>query len=365
MSLFIPKKIKVGYQDRDDTYTGKLAYVIYYDANGKLRKEASWKGWRKEELGSDEFDNSPTEGFVLNKKVGGYQYHYDMRQTYTRVYDPRGFEIEISIPNLLHILENTDCIKGKGLMGEFVYAWNGTELVLLSTSSPDYDELCKKTETLIKGDYFKGKELIPGKTYADIEGKMYTYLGKFPKYISSYYVRSSFPYINKDDNVEEYISKGSPVFWFKQLDDKYIINMSSVTRKFYSCVDENVHPEFQTFLSELQCNPEYSPIDFDRYDIECYTFEDFEAYMGSSAYYKEVAYLDASKNVLVATFSKDFVETDKFRQRYNWWSGEEKSEFYHRCGTVKELFDYYRPIKVTTYLKNGNVYRKEFQKNEQ
>ena len=40
---FIPKKIKVGYQDRDDTYTGKLAYVIYYDEKGKLRKENSWQ----------------------------------------------------------------------------------------------------------------------------------------------------------------------------------------------------------------------------------------------------------------------------------------------------------------------------------
>lgn len=31
MSIYIPKKIKVGYQNRSDTYTKKLAYVIYYD----------------------------------------------------------------------------------------------------------------------------------------------------------------------------------------------------------------------------------------------------------------------------------------------------------------------------------------------
>jgi hypothetical protein len=48
-----------------------------------------------------------------------------------RVYDPRNFEFEISVANLLYILEETSSLKGKGLEGEFVYAWEGKELVLL------------------------------------------------------------------------------------------------------------------------------------------------------------------------------------------------------------------------------------------
>ena len=48
MSIYIPKKIKVGYQNRYDTYTKKLAYVIYYDEKNKLRKETSWNNWRDE-----------------------------------------------------------------------------------------------------------------------------------------------------------------------------------------------------------------------------------------------------------------------------------------------------------------------------
>ena len=43
---FIPKKIKVGFQERKDTYSGKLAYVIYYDEKNNLRKEQSWNSWR-------------------------------------------------------------------------------------------------------------------------------------------------------------------------------------------------------------------------------------------------------------------------------------------------------------------------------
>ena len=67
-SIFVPKTINVGYQNRSGTYTGKLAYIIYYDEKGKLRKEASWNSWRDNKIPNDEFDNIPTEGFVLNKK---------------------------------------------------------------------------------------------------------------------------------------------------------------------------------------------------------------------------------------------------------------------------------------------------------
>jgi hypothetical protein len=37
-------------------------------------------------------------------------------------YMTRGFEFEISIPNLLYILQECTSTKGKGLDGEFVYA---------------------------------------------------------------------------------------------------------------------------------------------------------------------------------------------------------------------------------------------------
>lgn len=46
-SFFIPKKLAVGFNKRSDTYTGKIGYVIYYDAMNKLRKEASWNSWRE------------------------------------------------------------------------------------------------------------------------------------------------------------------------------------------------------------------------------------------------------------------------------------------------------------------------------
>jgi len=151
-NIFLPSKIKVGFNLREDTYTGKLGYIIYFD--GKVwRKEGSWENWRQKvgqkisvradgswtqreltvEDGVEplEFDNTPIEGFVLNKKAGGNRYSWNPRQTYCRVYDPRGFEFEITIPNLLYILENTNSIKGKGLEGKFIYGWQGKDLILI------------------------------------------------------------------------------------------------------------------------------------------------------------------------------------------------------------------------------------------
>lgn len=117
MSVFIPKKIKVGFQHRNNTYTNKLGFVIYYDEKGTLRKENSWSGWIDKTIPSEEFENTPTEGFVLDEKVGGYSTGWNHRDTYVRVYDPRGFEIEIKVPNLLWILEWCSCIRGKGIEG--------------------------------------------------------------------------------------------------------------------------------------------------------------------------------------------------------------------------------------------------------
>lgn len=181
--LFIPTTLKVGYQKRSDTYTDKLAYVIYYDEKGKLRKETSWQGWRDNKLGDDEFENVPTSGFILNRNGGGTRdyYYWNARAEFVRVWDPRGFEFEISIPNLLFILSHVGCTPGKGLEGEFVYGWNGADLVLLSVTSEDYKKSVEfTTKQSVKIDR---KSMVVGGTYTFKKDKNNTpriYMGKMP-----------------------------------------------------------------------------------------------------------------------------------------------------------------------------------------
>lgn len=250
--LFIAEKVKVGFNPRTDTYSGKLGYVIGFDGK-KWRKETSWDGWRYHHMDDDtyqqkkreqynshiarekknhadyvksyaqsgnknswykeyaemteeeyvnqripaydkfqpnlgrvssdeslkpiEFDNVPTEGFVLNKKVGGYSNGWDHRATYCRVYDPRGFEFEITVPNLLFILQECNSMKGKGLEGTFVYAWDGKDLVLLPTTSLDYQESQKFTE--MQSQKIGVKDLVEGCTYKTKQMEEYIYLGRF------------------------------------------------------------------------------------------------------------------------------------------------------------------------------------------
>lgn len=175
--LFIPDKIRVGAQDRTGTYTGRLAYVIYYDQKGVLRKQKSWDAWRDHKIAPVDYDNAPTEGFVLNKKVGGYKSDWHFRDAHVRVYDPRGFEFEIDVPNLLYILQEATSTKGKGLEGKFVYAWAGTELVLLPVTSADYAN--SKTYTALQGGGVKSKDMIPGAVYVTKKQEELIYVGRY------------------------------------------------------------------------------------------------------------------------------------------------------------------------------------------
>lgn len=172
---FIPKTIKVGYQERRGTYTGRLAYVIYYDQKNTLRKETSWKGWCDPKIDANDFDNVPTEGFVLNKSVGGYKSDWNYRSAYFRVYDPRGFEFEITPENLLWILDWCTCSPGKGIEGKFVYGWAGDQLILIPCNTECYKICAEYSERMFAG--VTKDSLEPGSIYRLKSGNDLLYIG--------------------------------------------------------------------------------------------------------------------------------------------------------------------------------------------
>ena len=188
-SLTIPDNLQVGFNNRSDTYTGKLAYVVYKDTKGVLRKEKSWMGWCDTKIPKEIYKNEPMSGFVLNRDVGGTRGSYsswDARIEKVRVYDPRGFEFEIDIPNLLFILQECSSIKGKGLEGEFVYAWSGPNLVLLPVDCQEYRESTKFNQ--LQTEKVAAKDMVIGCSYYTKKRQNVVYLGKhawFPEH--SYY----------------------------------------------------------------------------------------------------------------------------------------------------------------------------------
>lgn len=187
-NLYIPKKIKVGFQNRTGTYTGKLAYVSYIDSKGVFRKEKSWQQWRDKNIKPIELDNSPQEGFCLNKEIERYNWsHFSSNRSYIRMYDPRGIEFEVSPENLIGILTESNCLK-RGLEGKFVYAWNGTELVLLPCVSEEYTNAQKHTER--QSQDVSAKDLKSGISYTTKDGREVVFIGKLPVYKYNYYSKT-------------------------------------------------------------------------------------------------------------------------------------------------------------------------------
>lgn len=293
-NIFIPKTINVGYQNRSDTYTKKLAYVIYYDEKGKLRKEASWQSWRDDKIDPQEFSNEPTSGFVLNKKVGDYDSGWNHRHAYVRIYDPRNFEFEITIENLLYILENTSAIKGKGLEGDFVYGWDGKDLVLIPTESPDYKSINEYNNILHNNKTVKAKDLIIGATYLTKDNHEMIYMGKYDYYSSGYKWFENGKYVTSktSKNIpttpgrygERYVDykhinnyRYGKYFWFatKQFDwgyengervdkndFKWIFNQyQSISGKFIKCTDDKCTASYSELFELMENSSTYSPYD--------------------------------------------------------------------------------------------------------
>lgn len=175
--LFIPKRIKVGFDKRKDTYNGKLAYVIYFDSKGVLRKEKSWESWRDHEIQPEEFDNTPQDGFCINKNVQRFNWgNFGSNRSYIRIYDPRGIEFEITPENLIGILTEVDCLK-RGLEGKFVYAWKGTEIVVLPCGSEEYVKAKEYTDR--QDQKVSARDLKPGCSYTTKKGEEVIYVGRF------------------------------------------------------------------------------------------------------------------------------------------------------------------------------------------
>lgn len=334
-TIFVPKKINIGFQKRDDTYTKKLAYVIYFDEKEKLRKENSWNSWRDKTIDNEIYDNIPMTGFVLNKKVGDYG-GWKSRQAYIRVYDPRDFEFEITVANLLYILENTSSIKGKGLEGEFVYGWDGADLVLLPTGSADYKEIEKYNKAVHKAETIKAKDLIVGATYKAKNGKEYVYMGRFDKWTE--YRDEAIPVENR----------GKHHFFLRKNADSIVIK--SIGGRFIETVTTDMSDNYAELYNRLEHNRMFSPIDNSRDEYVPYTFEEFET---AAKRNKWSSYFYDNRGTRYA------IEGNATGDLYQCASVTRYYLRGHRAPfmTLKEIHDKYKPCKRTVYLSNGKIYK--------
>lgn len=348
VNFFIPKQINVGFQKRKGTYTGKLAYIIYFDEKGKLRKETSWNSWRDKDIDNELHDNEPLSGFVLNKKAGGYATGWNHRQTYVRVYDPRGFEFEITISNLLYILENATSTKGKGLEGDFIYGWDGADLVLIPCEAPDYKELVEYNKKIHDRVKLKGKDMILGATYLNKNNIKLVYLGRFDEWEHWW---------QKEPTIKR------KAYFFYSLDSDRIITIQSLSKDIIDVIDENCADNFTELIDKLERDTLYSPIDRTKDEYIDYSLEEFVNNFSEKTWGINF-YNTNHKNISIQTDSEgeyyhryEVVSPEKQDIPYSWSNLSVRTGYItDHFATLEDVFNVYKPKRRRQYLANGKTY---------
>ncbi|GAA4879169.1 hypothetical protein GCM10023310_69120 [Paenibacillus vulneris] len=305
----------------------------------------------------------------MNKKVGGYSSGWNHRQTYTRIYDPRGFEFEITITNLLYILENTNSIKGKGLEGEFVYGWHGSDLILIPTESPDYAELSQYNKTLHNKNYVKSKDLVIGGIYKSKDNTEWIYMGRFDlKDTKSerIEVNNGRGYWGRSYNyIYHKVNKGKHYFFTTGVNDGYdgnkylnTLTLRSLGDKFIDIVSSDCVENYAELFDYLERSKNYSHYDKTRDEYVPFTLDEFKEYvsnrkLGSYTY-------DQSFTFKVSEHDAETIHYDIEKNEYYKRGDYTREKGYEKfpIGTLEELFNKYEPVYKNEYLENGKLYRR-------
>lgn len=184
--LDCPKEILVGInaskwepETIEKTTYYPLAYVTYIK-DGKVYKQKSFDGWRNANAGTKTYANTPQQGFKVLFNVGGYKSGWNVRQTYFRVRDPRGFEFEISSSNFVNILQNETIVEGV-LSGKYAYVWQGQDLNLIEDNDPVYIEGVKNNAALNDENEKVTKDnIVVGQGYRLRDHENGYYIGRLP-----------------------------------------------------------------------------------------------------------------------------------------------------------------------------------------
>ena len=161
--LKLPEKYYVGFSRRDPTDSHVLGFATPMDNTKAFEKrKETVDRWRSKEQEPVEIENKPLPGYFFKAIVS----RYSTSNKFFRVHDPRGFDLEISTDNMLHLLTTGIVMQGK-LMGNYIWARRGAENWLLAEDSEQYRTLIG---TAPIGIPVTPKTSDAGKVYRDIAG---------------------------------------------------------------------------------------------------------------------------------------------------------------------------------------------------
>jgi len=163
-------KYYVGFQkgryDREEAFR-MLGFATPNTGDYAFKKrKATVDGWAEKELAPMDLDNKPTHGFKIVDTVS----RYSTSNKFFRVEDPRGFELEIDVNNLLDLIEHHTIVQGT-IMEPLVWARYGGNNYLISSNSEEYKHYKNGPVRvgLNVGDWFMNKA---GNVLYRFEGRM-------------------------------------------------------------------------------------------------------------------------------------------------------------------------------------------------
>lgn len=168
------KELVVGYHENFNLDIDKapLAFLTYdtHDAASKKRIDTvkNWYGSEK----MCNLDNPPLSGFTFVDVVSRYR----TKNKLMRVFDPRGFIVEVSIDILLEIMQSAT-IKNGIIQEKCFWARKGAENILIPENTPLHEQYLSET-VYAKAANISTKNLKVGGLYINKNGKKYFYLGK-------------------------------------------------------------------------------------------------------------------------------------------------------------------------------------------
>ena len=164
-SIKFPDKHYVGFQSRPSRDEVPLGFMTP-DGTDKaaVKRKATVDSWSRgygydgqnvaqNKLPAQTYDNKPMVGFKLGRNVR-HGYGWGQGNVKWRIEDPRGFELEITSPNLAQILGFCTIQEGE-ILEQCIWARMGNENILVPVNSDVYTNAIKNTERMAKSASLK------------------------------------------------------------------------------------------------------------------------------------------------------------------------------------------------------------------
>lgn len=173
MVLKLPEKWYVGFAARSQD-DAPLGFMTPEGTDKAARnRKATVDGWRSKDIAPRTIENKKLTGFKLSESIRRYS-SWGSGNVKWRITDPRGFELEISSPNLMQIL-NCSTIEQGEILDACIWGREGADNILIPVTSNLYKTALEDTKRQTMK--VSMKDVKPGNKVTLQDGEKYIFLG--------------------------------------------------------------------------------------------------------------------------------------------------------------------------------------------